>query len=204
MIGGISSGATEGGDGRNVPEPPSSLAQLAALEQLRRKPEDLELGPLLREVVLEVPRLLVEVADCDVRVHADDEDLRTILRNLLMNVRDRATGHALVSARVEDHRVRVTVADQGPGLRPMQVATLFQRGARGPGSPGLGLGLHVARMLCRRQGGDLSLVRGVGGCTFEILLWDADGRQDPEALPSQRSGRGATAPAPWPAEACEG
>lgn len=204
MIGGISSGATEGGDGRRVPEPPSSLAQLAALEQLRRQPKEVELGPLLRAVVLEVPRILVEVADCDVSVHADEEDLRTILRNLLMNVRDHATGHASVSAHVEDHRVRVTVADQGPGLRPMQVATLFQRGARGPGSPGLGLGLHVARMLCRRQGGDLSLVRGVGGCTFEILLWDAGGPQDPEAVPSQRRGRGATAPAPWPAEACEG
>ena len=153
----------------------SSLAQLAALEHLRGEPEDLELGPLLRDVVCEVPRLLVEVTSCDVRVHAHDGDLRTVLRNLLMNVRDHAAGHAVVSCRTEDRRVLVTVADDGPGLRPMQVATLFQRGARGAGSRGLGLGLHVARMLCRRQGGDLRLLRSVGGCTFEIVLWAAGG-----------------------------
>ena len=153
----------------------TSLAQLAALEHLREEPEDVELGPLLRDVVCEVPRLLVEVTSCDVRVHAHDGDLRTVLRNLLMNVRDHAAGHAVVSCRTEDRRVLVTVADDGPGLRPMQVATLFQRGARGAGSRGLGLGLHVARMLCRRQGGDLRLLRSVGGCTFEIVLWAAGG-----------------------------
>jgi C4-dicarboxylate-specific signal transduction histidine kinase len=100
--------------------------------------------------------------------------------------------------------VRLTISDDGPGLGPMQVATLFQRGARGPGSPGLGLGLHVARLLCRRQGGDLRLLRSVGGCTFEIVLWAAGGPAGAEPLPFQRRGRGATAPAPASAEVCEG
>ena len=165
---------------RTSDEPPalSSLAQLAALEHLRGQPEDLQLGPLLRDVVWEVARLLVELTSCDVRVRAHDEDLRTVVRNLLMNVRDHATGHAVVSSsRTEDGRVLVTIADAGPGLRPMQVATLFQRGARAPGSPALGLGLHVARMLCRRQGGDLRLLRSVPGCTFEIVLRAAESRE---------------------------
>lgn len=188
----------------DVPASLSSLAQLATLEHLREKPADVELGPLLREVVCEVPRLLVEVTSCDVVVHAHDEDLRTVLRNLLMNVRDHAGGRATVSCRTEGRRVRLTVSDDGPGLRPMQVATLFQRGARGPGSPGLGLGLHVARMLCRRQGGDLGLLRSVGGCTFEIVLWAAEGPEDAEALPFQRRGHGVTAPAPSSAKSCEG
>ena len=186
----------------DVPPPPSSLEQLAGLERLHGKPVDLPLGPLLREVVCEVPRLLVEVVACDVEVHACDEDIRTILRNLLMNVRDHAGGRAVVSCHTEERRVRVCVADDGPGLRPMQLATLFQRGARGPGSNGLGLGLHVARLLCRRQGGDLRLLRSVGGCTFEIVLWAAGGPDDPGALPSQRRGRGV--PAPSSAAACEG
>lgn len=203
MIGGISSGAAEG-DGAGSSALRSSLEQLAELERLRGKPEDLELGPLLRDVVCEVPRLLVEVRECDGQVHANDEDLRTVLRNVLMNVRHHADGHAVVSCRTEGQRVCITVTDDGPGLRPMQVVTLFQRGARGPGSPGLGLGLHVARMLCRRQGGDLRLLRSVGGCTFEIVLWAAGGPQDPESLPSQRRGRDATAPASSSAEVCEG
>jgi signal transduction histidine kinase len=246
MIGGISSGAAEGGDAGadftgllrrlralltrdvdagvrsqatpdegtgggahpgppvDVPPSPSSLEQLAGLEHLHGKNEDLALGPLLRDVVCEVPRLLVEVVACDVDVHAHDEDLRTVLRNLLMNVRDHAGGRAVISCRAEERRVRVTIADNGPGLRPMQLATLFQRGARGPGSNGLGLGLHVARLLCRRQGGDLRLLRSVGGCTFEIVLWAAGGPDDPGTLPSQRRGHGAPAPAPSSADSCEG
>lgn len=191
---------------RPSPEPPdlSSLAQLATLERLRGASEDLALGPLLREVVCEVPRLLVEVVSCDVEVHAHADDLRTVLRNVLMNVRDHATGQAVVSCRTEDRRVHVAVSDSGPGLQPMQLATLFQRGGRGPGSPGLGLGLHVARMLSRRQGGDLRLLPSVGGCTFEIVLWAAGGPEDSTALPIQRRGHGATAPAPSSAESCGG
>ncbi len=188
----------------DVPTSPSSLEQLAGLEHLHGRPEDLAFGPLLRDVVCEVPRLLVEVVACDVEVHAHDEDLRTVLRNLLMNVRDHAGGRAVVTCRTEERRVRVTITDDGPGLGPMQRATLFQRGARGSDSRGLGLGLHVARLLCRRQGGDLRLLRSVGGCTFEIVLWAAGGPDDPGALPSQRRGRWATAPAPSSADSCEG
>lgn len=202
MIGGTSSGAAEGGGAREH-SLRSSLEQLAELERLRGRSDDLDLGALLREVVCEVPRTLVEITAFDAEVHAHDEDLRTVLRNLLMNVRDHARGHAVVSCRTDDRRVRLTITDNGPGLRPMQVATLFQRGARGPGSPGLGLGLHVARLLCRRQGGDLRLLRGVGGCTFEIELWAAGGPPASEPLPFQRRGRGATAPAPSSAEVCE-
>ena len=182
----------------------SSLEQLAGLEHLHGEPADLALGPLLREVVCEVPQLLVEVDACDVAVHAHDDELRTVLRNLLMNVRDHAGGRAEVTCRSQDRRVTVTVADNGPGLGPMQLATLFQRGARGPRTRGPGLGLHVARMLCRRQGGDLRLVRSVGGCTFEIVLWAAGGPDDSGALPSQRRGHGAPAAAQSAVDSREG
>lgn len=182
----------------------SSLEQLAGLEHRHGKPTDLVLGPLLREVACEIPQLLVEVVACDVAVHAHDEELRTVLRNLLMNVRDHAGGRAEVTCRSVDRRVTVTIADNGPGLGPMQLATLFQRGARGPRTRGLGLGLHVARLLCRRQGGDLRLVRSAGGCTFEIVLWAAGGPDDPGALPSQRRGHGAPAAATSAADWREG
>lgn len=176
----------------------SSLSQLAALERARGAPEDVALGPLVRGVVCEVPRLLVEIDSCDVAVHGREEDLRTVLRNLLMNVRDHARGHAQVSGRVENRRVHLRVSDDGPGLGAGQVATLFQRGARGAGSPGLGLGLHVARLLCRRQGGDLRLVRSVGGCCFEVVLWAAGGPPGPDVLPAQRPVPNPALPTPPP------
>ena len=66
--------------------------------------------------------------------------------------------------------MELIVSDRGPGLAEGQVATLFQRGARGPASRGSGLGLHVSRTLMRQQGGDLVLREHVDGATFAITL----------------------------------
>jgi signal transduction histidine kinase len=54
--------------------------------------------------------------------------------------------------------VRLHVEDEGPGVPERLIDRLFERGTTGDPSAGEGLGLHVARELIRRQGGDLVLV----------------------------------------------
>ncbi|WP_295401042.1 sensor histidine kinase [uncultured Thiocystis sp.] len=66
------------------------------------------------------------------------------------------------------------VADNGPGLKPEEVESLFDpyfRGTTAQGQPGKGLGLTLARRLIQTQGGTLTAVCvPEQGCRFRIWL----------------------------------
>ncbi len=52
--------------------------------------------------------------------------------------------------------VFIRVIDHGPGIAPGQEERIFQKYYRSPdvaGQPGLGIGLLLARVICRRHGG---------------------------------------------------
>ena len=104
------------------------------------------------------------------RVHGRPGDLATAVQNLVVNARDHGGNRITVRTRQVGNKMELIVSDRGPGLAEGQVATLFQRGARGPASRGSGLGLHVSRTLMRQQGGDLVLREHVDGATFAITL----------------------------------
>jgi signal transduction histidine kinase len=91
-------------------------------------------------------------------VWADPTRLKQVLRNLLDNAMKYATpGLVVVSARGDGGEVVVSVADQGPGLRPEHVNRLFERYFRvkqnGTAVAGTGLGLPVARDIVEQHGG---------------------------------------------------
>jgi signal transduction histidine kinase len=188
--------------GRTVVRPRPRAVAAASLEHLliRREPPacvDFALQPLLQEIAATaVPGLEVVLVGCDRTVHGRRQDLAVVLRNLLVNVDQHATGPVTVTAVSGDARVELLVADRGPGLAPGRVPMLFQRGV-GPA----GLGLHVAQTLMRQQDGELELRSHVGGCTFAVTMWAAGG-PTPSPLPSQRRLRHAWVPALSPAP-CE-
>jgi signal transduction histidine kinase len=71
--------------------------------------------------------------------------------------------------------VRVQVSDQGPGVPAGLRDAIFERGARGAGSAGEGIGLHVARALVHDLGGSLELAPTAGrGATFVVALPTAE------------------------------
>jgi signal transduction histidine kinase len=112
----------------------------------------------------------VQVDVAPLWVHGRPADLATALQNLVVNARDHGGNRITVGTARAGGRCELSVTDRGPGLSEPQLATLFQRGARGPESRGSGLGLHVSRTLMRQQGGDLFLRDRVGGATFVITL----------------------------------
>ena len=70
-------------------------------------------------------------------------------------------------------RVRVDVADRGPGIAPEDRDRIFEPFERLAGAPpgGSGLGLYLARELTEAMGGELALsAREGGGSVFSIEL----------------------------------
>ena len=108
----------------------------------------------------------------------DDDALSQILDNLLDNAekhtRSTPDREVRVSAELHANEVQISIADNGPGIPRQQRRGLFKPFDRPDGSdgtPGLGLGLALARSLARAQGGELELAPSDGpGATFNLTL----------------------------------
>jgi PAS domain S-box-containing protein len=98
----------------------------------------------------------------DLRVFADRSMLKMILRNIFSNAVKFSinNGKVIVSSRVENSMVRVSVEDQGMGMDRKTLATLFaldqmssQRGTAG--EKGTGLGLLLCKEYVNKHGGEI-------------------------------------------------
>lgn len=95
--------------------------------------------------------------------------LEQALVNLLNNAARAATTAVRLQLDWDDHTVRVTVADDGPGYPPDM---LKQGGAEPvPGqTAGMGIGLWLARSAVERHGGRLILQNGADGAFATVAL----------------------------------
>lgn len=119
-------------------------------------------------------------------VVADPDRLRQVVENLTANALKHSPPGLPVGldvqwqVRPEGRWARLTVSDQGPGIAPELLDTLFERFARGPGSTGLGLGLYLARQIVLAHGGTLEVTSTPGaGTRFEVALPEAPGPASP-------------------------
>ncbi len=139
--------------------------------------------------VVDARRLLgtrVAVLAKEVLAHGRPHDVATALLNLLVNAERHAPGEPVtVDVTVREGRVRICVADSGPGVPSEHREHIFAGGWRGPRSSGDGLGLRCARELMRGQAGDLELVPSPQGAAFVLSLpaMVADRPADPPADP---------------------
>ena len=101
--------------------------------------------------------------------------LRRVVENLVGNAL-RYGRDVEVEVQAEAKEIVVRVMDRGPGLAPEQLEQVFQPFYRGESSRnresgGTGLGLFIARDLCRRIGANLRLSnREGGGLLAELRL----------------------------------
>lgn len=145
------------------------------------------LGPLLEQtarLVLAGSSLSfrVEVPEGLWRLRADRDQIAQVFHNLLLNAAQAngAGGEIVVRAEnvvldAEGERgVRVSVCDDGPGIRPEHVARLFEPFYTTK-PEGTGLGLPTALAAVRRHGGDLTVESRVGeGTTMVVTLPGTD------------------------------
>lgn len=122
--------------------------------------------------------IAVEPLDAQAAVIADRQRLGQILLNLISNAvkYNRASGRVTVGfAAREPNRLRITVADTGPGIRPDKMQLLFnpfeRLGVEASGIEGTGLGLALSRGLAEAMGASMGAESEVDqGSTFWIEL----------------------------------
>ncbi len=160
---------------------------LADMGQLPLDIQEVDLADLVRNTVTtfalaaEANEVQVEmdVPEEPLTVRVDADRVAQVLRNLLNNALryTPAGGQVRVSAcRVngDSPRVRVEVADTGPGIPPEHIPHVFDRFWRGEPSRaretgGTGLGLAIARSLVEAMGGQIGVESVVGrGSTFWV------------------------------------
>lgn len=82
-------------------------------------------------------------------------------------------GEVRVTVRGAGRDVVLTVSDTGPGIRPEdaeRVLRRFDSGGHRSGRTHYGLGLALTHDVANRHGGQLRLVQGGAGATFELVL----------------------------------
>jgi signal transduction histidine kinase len=104
----------------------------------------------------------------------DAEAVRHAVLNLLDNAvkHGREGGRVTVSVEAADGRVRIAVADDGPGIGRAHREDVFERFRRGvTTASGAGLGLHLVDQVVRAHGGTVDLATEEGkGATFTLVL----------------------------------
>lgn len=105
------------------------------------------------------------------RIAGRRDEIVEVLNILLVNAARHAPGAAAhVEVGEDDGVIRLSVSDEGPGVREELRHGLFDRGTCDPVTGGTGVGLSVARSLVHGLGGSLDLKDGVAGARFEMTL----------------------------------
>ncbi|MET9671519.1 HAMP domain-containing sensor histidine kinase [Streptomyces sp. NPDC006482] len=118
-------------------------------------------------------------------VRADGARLQQVLVNLLANARTHTPPGTKITARVrtEGPSVLVDVEDDGPGVPPELLPSVFERFARGDASRSrhagsTGLGLAIVRAVAVAHGGDVTVTSAPGRTVFTVRLpADEDARR---------------------------
>ncbi|MGH9243280.1 MAG: sensor histidine kinase [Acidimicrobiales bacterium] len=154
------------------------LLRLAKLDEgAARATETVDVGRIAREVAARMVDVAVEVDVSDgLYVTGREEELASVVRNLLDNAARHAISTVAVAVAAHDATVIITVDDDGPGIPPADRQSVFQRftrleHARSRADGGVGLGLAVVDRVVRDHGGPVAVADSpAGGARFKIVL----------------------------------
>lgn len=110
----------------------------------------------------------------NVIVEALPGEFRQVLLNLVRNACEATTqpgARVTLSFNGRPDDVEILVTDQGSGIDPVTLATLFQFGQSTKGEAGNGLGLWTVKHILNKHGGHISVDSTLGQGTTFTLLW---------------------------------
>lgn len=159
------------------------VSQLLALEKVGNttlRMEPFELGSLLEvtlghfESIAAQRHIQLMWEEESVAVLGDVEQIRAVVQNLMDNAVRCSPDGGIVSIRCYPYldRARVEIADQGPGVSPDELESIFERFSGGRASGGsMGLGLAIAREVLSAHGQNIEVsnLPAGGSCFFFTL-----------------------------------
>lgn len=130
--------------------------------------------------------------DTDLAVNAFSGELRQVFSNIIVNAADALmkTGNKLCVhvtssrdwANPSQTGLRVTIADDGPGIPAQELPQIFEPYYTTKGTQGTGIGLWLVHDIVRKHGGNIrvrsSVTQGHSGTTFCVFLPTAAAVQD--------------------------
>jgi K+-sensing histidine kinase KdpD len=172
----------------------ANMLTLTAIQAGRLEPvrEPILISALVREATgsarqkMRAHEFQVDVSDQLPPAAGDPDLLNQVLRNLYENAAKYSPEGTTImtSATVGDGIITIVVTDQGAGIAPEHLGSVFERFRRPGADPtirGMGLGLYLSRHLIEAQGGRIQVSSpGVGkGATLSVILpissdWTAD------------------------------
>jgi PAS domain S-box-containing protein len=150
--------------------------------QLRLERERADLASFLFDVLdrtrgaLAVDRVKLDIAPGIPPIEADLDRLERVFINLLSNALKYSPNGSPVLVRAEagKREVLISVIDRGPGIAPEELPRVFERFYRAGEArraEGLGLGLHITRLLVEAHGGRIWVESERGkGSAFNFAL----------------------------------
>jgi two-component system, chemotaxis family, CheB/CheR fusion protein len=128
------------------------------------------------QVLPKAPPIRVTASPERIRVRADPDRLEQVFLNLLINAMEHAPGSGKIDVTVKsaDGQAEVVVRDHGPGVPAKDLRTIFEaytRLGQPRQTPGLGLGLYVAREIVTAHGGEIEATSRTGrGTAMKVRL----------------------------------
>lgn len=202
-------------EGRKLSAMVDQVLQFAGLEAGQR----LRVAPVAAATIVEdaIDAVSPQLAGAGVEVRrvvapdvppvlADHDAIVRAVGNLVSNAaKHGAAGRPVtvtVSADAAGTRVRIAVADEGPGIPPHEQRRIFEPFVRGTAAleaqvHGSGLGLSLVRRIAEQHGGRVDLVSRPGhGSTFTLELPAAAGQAAPAPAGRVVGGTAMAGPAP--------
>ena len=149
------------------------------------EPEDLNLEPICKDVVrylklaAESKNITVNLfSDSEINVYADENMLNTVLRNLVSNSIKftNSNGHIDIYSEQNESNVKITVSDNGVGIKPDTLNKLFDNTEKvttlgTEQEEGTGLGLFLCKEFIEKHGGKIWATSELGkGTSFQFTL----------------------------------
>jgi two-component system sensor kinase FixL len=152
-----------------------SLAVKPETTRFRLRPAVDEVVNLMNAAAATVLPVSVQIEDA-MTVRADRIKLQQVLLNLIRNASEAiaaaAAGKIEVTAQVHEGTVRLSVCDNGPGVSPAMLPTIFHV-VESTKSGGMGIGLSICRTIAEMHGGRIWVESDKGrGARFHVELPD--------------------------------